>query len=111
MSDKPAWLASMADFEQGLGRSTDHYFVGLASGTMELGLYRPDGLDPQNPHKQDEIYIIRTGTADFLRDNERISVSVGDTLFVPAGMEHRFVNFSDDFDTWVVFWGPEGGED
>lgn len=31
-------------------------------------------------------------------------------MFVPAGMTHRFEDFSADFVTWVVFWGPEGGE-
>jgi uncharacterized RmlC-like cupin family protein len=34
----------------------------------------------------------------------------GDFLFVPAGIEHRFVNFTDDFSTWVIFYGPKGGE-
>jgi hypothetical protein len=29
---------------------------------------------------------------------------------VPAGVPHRFVDFSDDFETWVVFYGPKGGE-
>jgi hypothetical protein len=23
---------------------------------------------------------------------------------------HRFENFTDDFGTWVIFYGPEGGE-
>lgn len=23
---------------------------------------------------------------------------------------HRFIEFSDDFATWVLFYGPEGGE-
>jgi hypothetical protein len=31
-------------------------------------------------------------------------------LFVPAGDEHRFTNFSDDFATWVFLYGPKGGE-
>tara|TARA_R110002073_G_scaffold49320_2_gene131727 strand:- start:169 stop:279 length:111 start_codon:yes stop_codon:yes gene_type:complete len=31
-------------------------------------------------------------------------------IFVEAGAEHRFENFSEDFSTWVVFWGAEGGE-
>jgi len=35
---------------------------------------------------------------------------VGDVLFVAAGVEHRFLNISDDFSAWVVFWGPKGGE-
>jgi hypothetical protein len=29
---------------------------------------------------------------------------------VPAGVEHRFEEFSGDFGTWVIFYGPEGGE-
>jgi len=33
-----------------------------------------------------------------------------DMLFVPAGLEHRFVDFTDDLAVWVVFYGPEGGE-
>jgi hypothetical protein len=27
-----------------------------------------------------------------------------------AGAEHRFLNFSEDFADWVIFWGPSGGE-
>ena len=34
----------------------------------------------------------------------------GDALYVDAGVEHRFVEFSDDFAVWVVFYGPAGGE-
>jgi hypothetical protein len=29
---------------------------------------------------------------------------------VAAGVQHRFEEFSDDFATWVIFYGPEGGE-
>ncbi len=31
-------------------------------------------------------------------------------LFVAAGAEHRFEDFTQDFAAWVVFYGPEGGE-
>jgi hypothetical protein len=27
-----------------------------------------------------------------------------------AGKPHRFEDFTDDFGTWVIFYGPEGGE-
>ena len=37
-------------------------------------------------------------------------VADGRHLACPAHMEHRFENFSDDFATWVVFYGPLGGE-
>jgi hypothetical protein len=29
---------------------------------------------------------------------------------VPARVAHRFEEFTPDFATWVVFWGPPGGE-
>ena len=104
------WLTSFADFEKGLARGDTPFFKGLEHGTMEVELYRPVGKDHQTPHARDELYIIRSGTSDFLRGEDRVSVAVGDAIFVPAQMEHRFVDFSDDFDTWVVFWGPAGGE-
>jgi len=31
-------------------------------------------------------------------------------LWVAAGVEHRFENFSADLAAWVVFYGPAGGE-
>jgi len=34
----------------------------------------------------------------------------GDCLFVQAGPEHRFTRFDEDFITWVIFYGPQGGE-
>ena len=54
--------------------------------------------------------IIHTGSGVFLRGDERIPFEPGDALFVAAGVEHRFTEFSDDFGAWVVFYGPEGGE-
>ncbi|MDJ0748263.1 MAG: cupin domain-containing protein [Woeseiaceae bacterium] len=86
------------------------YGVLLEHGTMELGFYRPVGNDDQDPHDQDEIYIVHTGTGVFELDGERIEFGPGDALFVPAGAAHHFVEFSEDFTTWVVFWGPPGGE-
>ena len=49
-------------------------------------------------------------TAGFFCDGETRDFAAGELLFVPAGVEHRFLDFSDDFVTWVLFYGPEGGE-
>jgi mannose-6-phosphate isomerase-like protein (cupin superfamily) len=86
------------------------YGVLLEHGTMQLGYYKPLGSDEQEPHEQDEIYIVQSGTGTFVLGDERIDYAPGDALFVPAGKEHRFVEFSDDFAAWVVFYGPQGGE-
>lgn len=79
-------------------------------GSLELKAYAPRGVDPQKPHARDEIYVIMRGTGTFYDGSDRRPFGPGDFLFVPAGVEHRFEEFSDDFATWVVFYGPEGGE-
>lgn len=84
-------------------------------GTMSLRYYAPRGTDPQTPHAQDEIYIVAQGSGFIVSGPseaalEHRAFSAGDAIFVPAGHVHRFVDFSDDFGIWVIFWGPEGGE-
>ncbi len=81
-----------------------------AHGSMSLRWYAPRGEDRQTPHEQDELYLVAQGHATFRRGDDSVAVRPGDALFVPAGLEHRFVDFSDDFATWVVFYGPNGGE-
>lgn len=79
-------------------------------GTMLLEVFAPKNRDYQTPHEQDELYFVVRGHGEFVLENERMSFQAGDALFVPAGKLHRFENFSDDFVTWVVFWGEKGGE-
>jgi mannose-6-phosphate isomerase-like protein (cupin superfamily) len=88
----------------------DRYATALAHGSMSVGLYAPVGRDPQTPHSQDEVYIVRSGSAEFAVAGEQQSCATGDVLFVAAGVEHRFESLSADFSAWVVFWGPKGGE-
>lgn len=88
----------------------ERFVVALSHGTMIVELFAPVGIDPQTPHRQDELYFIHSGRADFLLRGKRIPCAAGDVLFVPAGEEHHFENMADGFATWVVFWGPEGGE-
>lgn len=82
----------------------------MEHGTMSVEIYRPIKNDPQTPHKQDEIYVIISGYGVFLNGEERTTFKQGDVLFVKAGVKHRFENFTDDFMTWVIFYGKEGGE-
>ena len=79
-------------------------------GTMLAKLYAPRGHDPQQPHTRDEVYVVAKGGGTFVAGDLRTPFGPGDFLFVPAGMVHRFENFTDDLALWVVFYGPEGGE-
>ena len=96
--------AAVTDGEDGL------YGVLLERGATEVGFYAPRGEDLQRPHDRDEVYIVVSGRGRFLLDGDEREFETGEALFVPAGAEHRFVEFSDDFATWVVFFAAEDGE-
>lgn len=87
-----------------------HFTTLMERGTLSVEYYAPIQTDAQQPHMQDELYIIISGTGIFYRGGERITFKPADILFVPAGMEHRFENFTADFATWVIFYGACGGE-
>lgn len=51
------------------------------------------------------------GGAGTLRIGDAVApFKAGSCCFVAAGVSHCFESFSADFTTWVVFWGPRGGE-
>ncbi len=82
----------------------------LRHGTMIVRLYAPLGADHQTPHDQDEVYVIARGSGWFVNGDQRHVFAPGDVLFVPAGVVHRFEEFTEDFVVWVIFYGPAGGE-
>ena len=86
------------------------FYYGLRHGTMKVGLYAPRGEDRQTVHAQDELYLVISGTGDLVKDDHRYPFKPQDVIFVEAGIAHHFENFSDDFATWVIFWGAQGGE-
>lgn len=80
------------------------YVALLENGNMYVEIYQPKKVDLQTPHDQDEIYVIISGSGIFYNNGERRPFGPGDLIFVPAGMEHRFEDFTDDFKTWVIFY-------
>ncbi len=79
-------------------------------GTLAVKLYAPRGADPQQPHTRDEGYVVISGRGTFVHGDRREPFEPNDFLWAPAGLPHRFENFTDDLLVWVVFYGPEGGE-
>ena len=74
-------------------------------GRTSVEIYQPVGHDPQQPHEQDEIYVVISGQGLFQDGADRYPFGPGDLIFVPAGREHRFEEFTEDFKTWVIFFG------
>jgi mannose-6-phosphate isomerase-like protein (cupin superfamily) len=88
----------------------ERFVEAFSHGTLTVELYAPVGTDPQSPHDRDEVYFVISGAGDFVVAGQRSRFAAGDALFVTAHVEHRFENFTSDFSTWVVFYGPVGGE-
>ena len=82
----------------------------FSHGSLEVEIYKPSKVDLQQPHTRDEVYVVISGVGHFTKGEVRHPFQAGEVLFVPAGTEHRFEDFSEDFATWVFFYGPEGGE-
>ena len=93
-----------------IGEMSQKFATIFEHGTLKIELYETKKTDLQTPHRQDEVYIILDGTGIFEMADERVPFAPGDFLFVAAGVPHRFTQFGDSMTTWVIFYGPEGGE-
>jgi len=100
--------ASMADAYRFLDESNAAYTQFLNMGTMSLGIYRLGAgeVDPQQPHAEDEIYIIVEGRGKIEVAGERRMVGPGDAIFVGASVDHRFVDIEESLTMYVIF-APE----
>src|SRR5690242_13089853 len=92
------------------GPDGDNFVSVFNHGSLLVEILAPPSRVPLPPHTRDEAYIVIHGTGELINDGTRVPISPGDFLFVPAGVEHHFENFTDDLTIWVLFYGPEGGE-
>jgi mannose-6-phosphate isomerase-like protein (cupin superfamily) len=83
------------------------YLEFLRVPSLSMGLYRlpSNGIDPQQPHTEDEVYYIVSGRGSIRVGAEDRSVDAGSIVFVPAGVEHRFHSIAEDL-TLLVFFAP-----
>lgn len=77
----------------------------LSVGTYSL---RAGAADPQQPHAEDEVYVIVAGSGQFTSGGNTVSVQAGTVLYVPAHEPHRFHDNTEDL-TVLVFFGPAEG--
>ena len=92
------------------GPNGERFAAVLEHGSLVIEIYAPRGSDTQTPHTRDEVYVVITGSGFFVNGTSRETFGPGDLLFVPAGVVHRFEDFTGDLVVWVMFYGPEGGE-
>ena len=92
------------------GETTAPFSILFTHGSLVIEVYQPMTTDHQKPHDRDECYVIIEGHGKFEMGDEIVSFGPGDFLFVPAGPPHRFTDFDNTMSTWVMFYGPNGGE-
>jgi len=71
------------------------YEVVHESPGVELGVYVLVAPEPdrQQPHDDDEVYIVLEGTGVLEVEGKSVPVVEGDAVFVEAGADHRFTAY------------------
>jgi mannose-6-phosphate isomerase-like protein (cupin superfamily) len=90
--------------KEGLVAAGGGYEVVHESPGLELGVYVLVAPEPdrQQPHDDDEIYVVLEGLGTLEVDGERIQMHEGQATFVPAGAEHQFVGY-EQLSVLVIF--------
>src|SRR3954470_18816340 len=57
------------------------FVVAHEHGTLSVELYAPCGVDPQTPHRRDEVYVVVRGEGHFVNGGARYRFGPGDLLF------------------------------
>jgi mannose-6-phosphate isomerase-like protein (cupin superfamily) len=80
------------------------YEIVHSSPGLEIGVYVLVAPEPdrQQPHEDDEIYVVLEGRGVLDVEGEQFPLTEGSTLFVPAGAEHRFSGY-EGLSVLVVF--------
>ena len=90
--------------QQASGRA---YLEFLRVATLSGGVYSlpKDGVDPQKPHTEDEVYVVLHGKASIRVGEEDRPVEAGSVIFVAANVDHQFHTITEDL-TVLVFFAP-----
>ena len=91
--------------QAGGGYEIVHESPGLEIGVYVLVAPEPDR---QQPHADDEVYVVLEGRGVLEVEGEQIEVGEGRAAFVPAGADHRFTGY-EGLSALVVFSRPHDG--
>ena len=98
-------LADVLAQHSSLGQLYHEFF---RSQSLSLGLYvLPAGAtDPQNPHKEDEVYYVVSGSGSIQVDGEDRALTAGSIVYVARDAPHRFHSITEDLNLLVFFAPP-----
>jgi len=82
-----------------------HWVEHLRASDLSVGTYSvpAGGDDGQEPHTEDEIYVVTAGQATLEAGGDAVPVGPGSVLYVPANEPHHFTNVASDLAVLVLF--------
>jgi mannose-6-phosphate isomerase-like protein (cupin superfamily) len=85
----------IAAVKERLSEAGGGYEVVHESAGLELGVYVLVAPEPdhQQPHEDDEVYVVLEGTGVLEIEGKEVAVKEGSAVFVPAGADHRFTAY------------------
>ena len=86
------------------------YEVVHTSPGLEVGVYVLVAPEPdrQQPHEDDEVYVVLEGRGTLQVEDEEIELEEGQAMFVRAHAEHRFTAY-EQLSLLVIFTRDAGG--
>ena len=75
------------------------------SMTVEIGRHTAGEAAPKNPHTEDELYYVVSGTGQMRVGDHDYTVEPGDAVFVEQGLEHDFFDIEEELVVLVIFAG------
>jgi mannose-6-phosphate isomerase-like protein (cupin superfamily) len=92
-------------------RTGELYLEFLRRDSMSCGLYvlEPGADDPQEPHQEDEVYVVVAGRARLEVAGQDHPVGPGGVLFVARTVPHRFHDVTERLSVLVFFAPAESG--
>ena len=82
-----------------------HEFISVPDLSGGLYVLEAGAIDRQNPHTEDELYIVMSGRGRITVGDEIRDVRPGTVVFVGAGVVHRFHDIEERLVLLVAF-GP-----
>jgi mannose-6-phosphate isomerase-like protein (cupin superfamily) len=81
--------------QQRLREAAGGYEVVHESAGLEVGVYVLVAPEPdrQQPHEDDELYVVLEGTGVLQVEGQEVPVREGSAVFVEAGADHRFTAY------------------
>jgi mannose-6-phosphate isomerase-like protein (cupin superfamily) len=85
----------VAAVQKRLAEDNGAYEVIHSSAGLEVGVYVLVAPEPdrQQPHEDDELYVVLEGRGVLTVEGEAIPVTEGQAAFVPAGADHQFTGY------------------